>query len=109
MEDLPSIAMVLDKARKPSTKLLYFYKWRTFLTFAASQGLSIVLVLLDTLLTFLLHLFHLGLSHYTLKVYIYAIVTHQPPGSEASHLFSHLRFLRGLQNIFPPQRPHTQH
>ena len=90
MENSPSIAAVLDGARKPSTQLLYRYKWKTFSTFAASKGLSTTFATLETLLTFLLHLFYLGLSHSTLKVYVSAIVTHQTLDSDSTQLFSHL-------------------
>ena len=48
-----------------------------FSTFAAFKGLSTTPISLESLLTFLLCFFHMGLLHSTLKVYISAIVTHQ--------------------------------
>ena len=59
------------------------------------------------MLTFILHLFNLGLSYSTIKVYISAIVAHQPSHSKSTKLFSHptlKRFLRCLQNIRPPKQ-----
>lgn len=59
---------------------------------------------LDSVLKFLLHLFNEGLSHSTFKVYLAAIITHQPQDSEVALLFRHptlKKFLKGLKNIRP--------
>ena len=96
---------VVDKARKPATKLLYKYKWQSFLKFAKEHRLQPSPVALSTLLLYLRHLFDFGLSKSTLKVYTSAIVTFQPPGSESSRWFSHptlKAFLKGLSNMRPP-------
>ena len=107
MEDLPEIKEVLDKSKKPSTLLLYKYKWNNFLRFTTERNLSASLVSLQTLLLYLRHLFDLGLTLSTLKVYIAAIVSFQPRDSESSSLFSNSTlkaFLKGLVNIHPPVR-----
>ena len=98
VENSPTVAEVLDGARKPSTQLLYSYKWNAFTKFASSWKLPTVPVFLDTLLKFLCYLFDQGLAHSALKIY----VLYQPVGSETSHLFSHptlKRFPRGLRNM----------
>ena len=66
-------------------------------------------VSLKTLLTFILHLFHLRLSHSALNVYISAVVDHQPSHSDSVRLFFHptlKKFLKGLQNIHTPPQQH---
>ena len=88
VEDSPAIRDIVDRAWKPSTKILYWHKWRAFLSFVNSKNLPAVPVSLKTLLTFILHLFHLGLAHSTLKVYIAAVVAYQPSHSEAAKLSS---------------------
>uniref|UniRef100_A0ABM5G4K6 Uncharacterized protein n=1 Tax=Pogona vitticeps TaxID=103695 RepID=A0ABM5G4K6_9SAUR len=107
VEDIPSIMEVLDKARKPSTIRLYQHKWQGFLKFATERGLQASPVSLSTLLLYLRHLFDLGLSKSTLKIYTSAIVTFQPKGSQSSRWFSHptvKAFFRGLTNMRPPVR-----
>ncbi|XP_078235403.1 uncharacterized protein LOC144584060 [Pogona vitticeps] len=112
VEDFPSLTEVIIKARKPATKLLYSYKWRNFLRFAEERQLHSSPVALSTLLLYLRHLFDLGLSKSTLKVYTAAIVAFQPPGSESSRWFSHptlKAFFKGLDNMRPPaKRPIPQ-
>nr|XP_020638367.1 uncharacterized protein LOC110073471 [Pogona vitticeps] len=108
VEDLPEIKEVLDKSKKKSTILLYKYKWNNFLCFATARNLQTSPVSLQALLLYLKHLFDLGLTLSTLKVYISAIVSFQPRDSESSRLFSHptlKAFLKGLINIRPPTRP----
>ncbi|XP_078247020.1 uncharacterized protein LOC144588309 [Pogona vitticeps] len=107
VEDIPSIMEVLDKARKPSTMRLYQHKWQGFLKFTTERGLQASPVSLSTLLLYLRHLFDLGLTKSTLKVYTSAIVTFQPKGSQSSRWFSHptvKAFFRGLSNMRPPVR-----
>ena len=70
------ITAVLARAREPSTTLFYSYKWNVFTNYARSRSFVTTLVTLDTLLTFLLHLFKQGLTHPTLKVYTVAFVAH---------------------------------
>ena len=99
--DYPSIQEVLDKSRKPSTNLLYKYKWSNFLKFAESKQLQPSPVSLSTLLQYLRFLFDSGLALSTLKVYISAIVSFQPRDSKSACLFSHptlKSFLKGLAN-----------
>uniref|UniRef100_A0ABM5GNR7 Core-binding (CB) domain-containing protein n=1 Tax=Pogona vitticeps TaxID=103695 RepID=A0ABM5GNR7_9SAUR len=108
LEDLPEIKEILDKSRKPSTKSLYKYKWDNFVRFASSKDLQTSPVSLRTLLVYLRHLFDLGLSVSTLKVYASAIVAHQPSGSRSAQLFTHptvKTFFKGLINARPPVRP----
>ncbi|XP_078240665.1 uncharacterized protein LOC144586384 [Pogona vitticeps] len=107
LEDLPEIKEILDKSRKPSTKSLYKYKWDNFVRFASSKDLQTSPVSLRTLLIYLRHLFDLGLSVSTLKVYAAAIIAHQPFGSHSARLFTHpsfKTFLKGLMNARPPVR-----
>ncbi|XP_078246058.1 uncharacterized protein LOC140704554 [Pogona vitticeps] len=107
LEDLPEIKEILDKSRKPSTKSLYKYKWDNFVRFALSKDLQTSPVSLRTLLIYLRHLFDLGLSVSTLKVYAAAIVVHQPSGSSSAQLFTHptvKTFFKGLMNARPPVR-----
>ncbi|XP_078246542.1 uncharacterized protein LOC144588170 [Pogona vitticeps] len=107
VEDFPALTEVIDKARKPATKLLYGYKWRNFLRFAKERGLQSSPVSLSSLLLYLRHLFDLGLSLSTLKVYTAAIVAFQPSGSESSRWFSHptfKAFFKGLSNMRPPAK-----
>ena len=82
--DFPSITEVIEKARKPATKLLYKYKWQNFLKFTEERKLQSSPLALSTFLLYLWHLFDLGLSKSTLKVYTSAIVAFQPHGSESS-------------------------
>ena len=84
VEDFPSLIEVIDKARKPATKLLYKYKWQSFLKFTEEHKLQPSPVALSTLLLYLRHLFDFGLSKSTLKVYTSAIIAFQPPNSESS-------------------------
>ncbi|KAJ7332170.1 hypothetical protein JRQ81_014350 [Phrynocephalus forsythii] len=105
-----SIQSILANARKPSTVKLYARKWQLFLTFATSSSLPTYPTTLDALLQFLLSLFRKGLSISTLRVYIAAVVYHQPTGSEGSHLFKHPTlklFLQGLRNTRPHHCPPT--
>ncbi|XP_078233695.1 uncharacterized protein LOC144583561 [Pogona vitticeps] len=107
VEDIPQIREVIVMSKKPSTAKLYSYKWKGFLKFAASRGLVASPVSLSTLLLFLRYLFDFNLSVSTLKVYIAAIVSFQPPGSSASRLFSHptvKNFLKGVVNLRPPTK-----
>ena len=53
------------------------YKWNVFTIFAQPNGLSTVLITLDTLLSFPLYLFKCGLSHSTLKVCISSTSTYR--------------------------------
>ena len=104
LETGPAIEDVLNQAHQPSTLATYAQKWKSFCDFAEERGVSSCPTTLDTLLQFLLLLFHLGLSHSTLKVYISAIVAYQPPLSDAARLFQHpvlKRFLKGLHNMHP--------
>ena len=105
VKDNPKFCAILNQARKPSTSCLYRNTWKSFLKFTESKGITPVPSSLLTLLTFIMYLFNLGMAHSTIKVYISAIVAHQPPGSSSAKLFSHptlKRFLRGLKNIRPP-------
>ena len=82
--------------------IFYTYKWTVFTTFASTHHLPALPTSLEVILHLLLHLFHRGLPHSTLKAYIAAIVAHQPQGSEATSLFRHptlKQFLHGLKNI----------
>ncbi|XP_078249919.1 uncharacterized protein LOC144589350 [Pogona vitticeps] len=108
VEDLPQIKEILDQSRKASTSTLYAYKWRSFIKFTDSKGLSPVPASLSTVLQFLRYLFDLKLSVATLKVYLSAIVSFQPRESPSSRLFSHptvKAFLKGLSHIRPPFKP----
>ena len=101
------IKNVLEKARKPSTNILYTYKWKSFCKYASSKGFQSTPVSLSYLLHYLKHVFDLGLSVSTLKVYISAIVAHQPRNSDAAKSFSHPTlklFLKGLSNLRPMVR-----
>ena len=40
VEDFPLLTKVIDKARKPATKLLYQYKWKAFLKFTEERALQ---------------------------------------------------------------------
>lgn len=96
---------ILQSSKEASTKTLYAYKWKAFQTFANAQGLQARPVTLPTLLRSLLLLFCRGLSHSSLRVFISAIVAHQPMSSPASLLFRHptlKQFLCGLTNMRPP-------
>ena len=107
MEDTPDVMQVLLRARKPSTTLLYENKWKSFLKYTQDNNLPAIPVSLKTLLAYLLHLFSFGLSQSTLKVYLSAIMAHQPDDFPSSKLFSHptvKKFLKGLNNIRPPQQ-----
>lgn len=102
------MTQILLAAREPSTRVLYSCKWNTFKRFASQHNLPIIPTNLDTLLTFLRHLFQQGLSQSTLKVYIAAIVSHQPQHSEVSSLFRNVMlkaFLNGLHNLRPRVLP----
>ena len=70
MEDNPEFRTILDCTRKPSISRLYQGKWQSFIKFTQDQGLNLVPTSLKTILTFILHLFNLGLAHSTIKVYI---------------------------------------
>ena len=97
------IRSVLEKARKPSTNTLYTYNWKNFCNYTSSNGFQPSPVSLSDLLHYLKHLFDLGLSVSTLKVYISAIVAHQPRNCDAaksSHPTLKL-FLKGLSNLRP--------
>ena len=86
----------------------HLFSWRCLHdTFTESEGLTPVPSSLSMILTFILYLFNFGLVHSTIKVYIAAIVAHQPPRSSSAKLFPHptlKRFLKGLQNIHPPSQ-----
>ena len=81
------IQNVLERARKPSTNLLYAYKWKSFCKYASSKGFQSTPVSLSDLPHYLKHLLNLGLSVSTLKVYILAIVAHHaiPMQQSPSH------------------------
>ena len=107
MEDPPLIQEVLRKARKPSTTMLYSYKWNNFCKYASYKGFQSRPVALPHLLTYLRHLFDMGLAVATIKVYLSAIVAHQPHSSDSARLFSHPKlklFLKGLSNLRPTAR-----
>uniref|UniRef100_A0ABM5F2Z8 Uncharacterized protein n=1 Tax=Pogona vitticeps TaxID=103695 RepID=A0ABM5F2Z8_9SAUR len=106
LEDTPKVMWVLLRARKPSTTLLYENKWKSFLKYTHDNGLPSVPVSLKTVVTSL-HLFEFGLSQSTIQVYLSAIMAHQPDNSPSSKLFSHptvKKFLKGLNNMCPPQQ-----
>ncbi|XP_078239075.1 12S rRNA N(4)-cytidine methyltransferase METTL15 isoform X1 [Pogona vitticeps] len=107
LEDTPEVMQVLLRARKPSTTLLYENKWKSFLKYTHDNSLPAVPVSLKTVLTYLLHLFEFGLSQSTMRVYLSAIMAHQPDDSPSSKLFSHptvKKFLKGLNNMCPLQQ-----
>ena len=62
LEDNPCLREGLDHARKPSTMCLYQGKWKAFTKFAQFKGMTTVPASLRTVLTFLLHLFSMGLA-----------------------------------------------
>ncbi|KAJ7335336.1 hypothetical protein JRQ81_013277 [Phrynocephalus forsythii] len=103
-----SLEQVLGHARKQSTVTLYHHKWQAFLSFTCDHCLPTSPTSLDTLLRFLLLLFNRGLFISTLKVYIAAVVAHQPPDSEAADFFKHptlKQFLQGARNLCPDRAP----
>ncbi|XP_078250106.1 uncharacterized protein LOC144589410 [Pogona vitticeps] len=108
VEDIPQIKEILDKSKKASTSTLYAYKWKSFIKFTESKGLSAVPASLSTTLQFLRYLFDLRLSVATLRVYLAAIVSFQPRESPSSRFFSHptvKAFLKGLIHLRPPLKP----
>lgn len=111
LESLHLTTWRIQVTRKPSTRMLYSYKWNIYRDFITSRGLPLIPTTMGALFAFLHHLFRQHLSNSTLKVYLAAKVAHQPPGSETS-LFRHSTlkaFLRRLQNIHPRLQNPTPH
>ena len=89
VEDSLTVASILGSARKPSTIQLYAYKWSAFIKFVSQHHLPTTPTTLHDVLQFLTHLFNRHLSLSTLKVYLSAIIAHQPHSSDSAMLFQH--------------------
>ncbi|KAJ7342034.1 hypothetical protein JRQ81_008429, partial [Phrynocephalus forsythii] len=108
LEDSTLIFSIYVAARKPSTRKSYSSKWRRFLHYTSSHSYPHENPPLQVVLLFLLHLKKSGLSMSSLRVFLSAIVAHQPLDSPAATFFRHPHlklFLRDLKNTFPDRRP----
>ncbi|KAL0152958.1 hypothetical protein M9458_051736 [Cirrhinus mrigala] len=94
------------QSRAPSTRKLYTWKWRLFISWYGVRQLNPVHCLVGTVLEFLQAQFTAGLTHSTLKVYVSAIAAfHSPLGGQSVGKHPLVtRFLHGALRLRPPIR-----
>nr|XP_025033567.1 uncharacterized protein LOC112543511 [Pelodiscus sinensis] len=99
------VKTVLLHSRKQSTRNTYLAKWRRFSDWCIQNNIHPLSSPLQNVLDYILDLRESGLTLSSLRVHLAAISAfHQPVGGSA--LFSHAitkRFLKGLQNLYPPR------